>query len=59
MHTICALIHVAGHPRLPLSLLRCAAVAELMSTELAALVGESYERAYTDMVSLGGSSDDG
>jgi hypothetical protein len=28
-----------------------AAAAELMSTELAALVGESYERAYTDMVS--------
>lgn len=27
----------------------CAA-AELMATELAALVGESYERAYTDMV---------
>jgi hypothetical protein len=25
---------------------------ELMSTELAALVGESYERAYTDMVRL-------
>lgn len=24
--------------------------ADLMSTELAALVGESYERAYTDMV---------
>lgn len=25
-------------------------IADLMSTELAALVGESYERAYTDMV---------
>lgn len=28
----------------------CCRPAEMMSTDLAALVGESYERAYTDMV---------